>query len=193
MGLLESGACVRAVAAAACGLALASAAAAQEPVLVVVTSILDGDSIKVQLPDGPVTVRLRNIDAPEMNQPGGGAATRALNGRLLGQEVSLHDVTRDDEQRWVAVVRLGDENINGWMVKQGHAWAYRGQTRESDYCVWENAARSLKRGLWADKYWTSPWDWRTSQRDSLFFVTDYSNATTAGCMRATSDTPVFDD
>ena len=65
----------------------------------------------MQLPDGPVTVRLRNIDAPELNQPGGGAATRALHKRLLAQE------------------------------KEGHAWAYRGHTRESDYCVWENAAR----------------------------------------------------
>jgi endonuclease YncB( thermonuclease family) len=193
MGLLDSGAYLRAAAAAACGLALAPVADSQDPGLVVVTSVIDGDTIKVQLPDGPVTVRLRNIDAPELNQPGGGAATRALHQRLLTQEVTLHDVTRESDEHLVAVVRLGDENINGWMVKQGHAWAYRGQTRESDYCVWENAARSLKRGLWSDKHWTSPWDWRTAQRDSLYFVTDYSSSTTASCIREIRDTPVFDE
>ena len=193
MGLLAFGVNSRPAAACVCGLGLACGAGAQDPNFVVVTSVIDGDTIKVQVAEGPVTIRLRHIDAPELNQPGGGAATRALHKRLLAQEVSLHDVTRESDEHWVAVVRLGDENINGWMVKQGHAWAYRGHTRDSDYCVWEHAARSLKRGLWADKHWTSPWDWRTSQRDSLFFVSDYSNATTAGCMRVISDTPVFDE
>jgi endonuclease YncB( thermonuclease family) len=93
----------------------------------------------------------------------------------------------------VAVVYVGDENVNAWMVKQGHAWAYRGHTREPDYCVWENAARSLRRGLWADKYWTAPWDWRMSQRDSLFFVTDYSTTTAAACIREIGRTAPLDD
>lgn len=181
------------VAAAACGFALAAPAFEPATNLVVVTGVIDGDTIKVQLPEGPITVRLRNIDAPELNQPGGGAAARALHARLLTQEVSLHDVLRESDEHWIAVVRLGDENINGWMVKQGHAWAYRGHTRESDYCVWENAARSLKRGLWADKHWTSPWDWRTSHQDGRHFSSDYSNATAASCIREISATPAFDD
>ena len=91
------------------------------------------------------------------------------------------------------MVFLGEENVNAWMVKQGHAWAYRGYTQDPDYCVWENAARSLRRGLWAEKHWVAPWDWRISQRDSLFFVTDYSNASTAGCMRAVRETAAFDE
>lgn len=192
MGLLALGVILR-TAAIACGFAFLSSARAAEPPLVVVTGVIDGDTIKVQLPEGPITVRLRNIDAPELNQPGGGAATRALHNRLLTRQISLHDVTRESDGHWVAVVRLGDENINGWMVKQGHAWAYRGHTREPDYCAWENAARSLRRGLWADKYWTSPWDWRTSQRDGLHFVSDYTNATTATCMREIKEIPAFDD
>jgi Staphylococcal nuclease homologue len=95
-----------------------------------------------------VLVRLANIDAPESIQSGGGAATRALHNRILGQPVSLKVVDRDRDQLLVAVVFLGNENINAWMVKQGHAWAYRGFNQEADYCVWENAARSLRRGLW---------------------------------------------
>ena len=193
MGLLAFGVNSRPAAAFVCGLAFACGAWAQDPSLVVVTSVIDGDTIKVQVAEGPVTVRLRHIDAPELNQPGGGAATRALHRRLLAQEVSLHDVSRESDEHWVAVVRLGDENINGWLVKQGHAWVYRGHTRDADYCAWEHAARSLKRGLWADKFWTSPWDWRTSQRDSLFFVSDYSNATTASCMREIGAGAVSDD
>ena len=168
----RSGARTRSVAAIACGMALSFGARAQsDPVIAaVVTVVIDGDTLKVQLSSGPVTVRLANIDAPEPYQAGGGAATRALHDRLLTQEVSLEVVT-----------------------KQGHAWAYRGFKLESDYCVWENAARSRKRGLWADKHWVAPWDFRMSKRDPLHFISDYSSASTAGCMREISATPIFDE
>ncbi|MGH8242599.1 MAG: thermonuclease family protein [Steroidobacteraceae bacterium] len=195
MSQLESCASKTTAAAFACGMALSFGAwTLEERVMVgAVTGVIDGDTLKVQLSSGPVLVRLANIDAPERIQPGGGAATRALHGRVLGEEISLHVVTQDRDQPIVAVVFLGDENINAWMVKQGYAWAYRGYTQEADYCVWENAARALKRGLWADKHWVAPWDWRMSRRDSLYFVSDYSNASAASCMREISQTPGFDE
>lgn len=194
MRLLEYGTFTRSVAI-ACGMALAWASwAIENPALEgVVTKVIDGDTLRVQLTEGPVTVRLAEIDAPESIQPGGGAATRALDSRILGEKVSLRVSSRDDDERIVAVVFLGDENINAWMVKQGHAWAYRGNAREPDYCVWENAARSLRRGLWSEKHWVAPWDWRMTQRDSLFFVSDYSNASTAGCIREISQSISFDE
>jgi micrococcal nuclease len=185
------------VAAAACGVALAFGAWAQDDPVVagVVTGVIDGDTIKVQLSSGPATVRLGHIDAPESYQVGGGAATRALHGRVVGEEVSLHVVKGFQDEPLVAVVFLGDENINAWMVKQGHAWAYRGFAQDPNYCVWENAARSLRRGLWASqsKDWVAPWDWRMSKRDALFFVSDYSNASAAGCLRENSQDSFFDE
>jgi endonuclease YncB( thermonuclease family) len=161
----------------------------------VVTGVIDGDTIKLQLTEGPVIVRLAHIDAPEVNQPGGGAAVRALDKRLLTQEVTLDVVARDGEDRLVAVVTLAGENINAWMVKQGHAWAHRGEAREADYCVWENGARSLRRGLWSGKEheWVAPWDWRESRRDPLYFVTDYSHVTTEHCIRETGPAARIDD
>jgi len=70
----------RTLAAIGCGLALSFGAWTQgNPVLAgTVTSVIDGDTIKVQLSSGPITVRLAHIDAPESHQPGGGAATRTL-------------------------------------------------------------------------------------------------------------------
>jgi micrococcal nuclease len=184
------------VAAIACGAAAAFCAPALDTALIgTVTSVIDGDTIKVQLTEGPVNVRLGHIDAPEATQHGGGAATRALDARILGEEVSLQVVSRDGDERLVAVVFLGEENINAWMVKQGHAWAYRHFTGSPDYCAWENAARSLRRGLWNSQRldWVAPWDWRESKRDPLFFVTDYSNASTATCIREISRIAVVDE
>lgn len=194
MGLLECREFIRAAAATACGLTIPFGALPLEAlgVSATVTSVIDGDTIKVQLSEGPVLVRLANIDAPEPIQPGGGAATRALHARLLANEVSLQVHSREGE-RLVAVVFLGDENVNAWLVKQGHAWADRGVPQAQEYCVWEKAARSLRRGLWAEKHWVAPWDFRMAQRDALHFVTDYSHASAAGCMRETATTLSFDD
>jgi len=51
------------------------------------------------------------------------------------------------------------------------------------------AARSLRRGLWSDPDWTAPWDWRMARKDALFFATDHSNASMAGCMRELREAP----
>lgn len=159
----------------------------------IVTAVLDGDTIKVQLETGPMIVRLANVDAPELGQAGGGAATRALDGRLLTREVSLDVVTRDGQEQLVAVVFLGEENVNAWLVKQGHAWAYRQYTQDPSYCVWENAARSLRRGLWAQPGWMAPWEYRQSKIDGAFFVSDYSHISSAGCIREMGKVQAFDD
>jgi endonuclease YncB( thermonuclease family) len=139
-----------ATAAVACGLLLASGASAQDRPRITgtVTGVFEGDTLRVQLVTGPTVVRLANIDAPEPRQPGGVEARMALHQRALGEEVSLDVVERDEHGWLVAVAWLGEENLNGWMVKQGHAWAYREKAKDPDYCVWENGARALKRGLW---------------------------------------------
>jgi micrococcal nuclease len=194
MGLLTVGPIMRAAAALACGISLPFTAMPLEnrAIAAVVTSVIDGDTIKVQLSEGPALVRLANIDAPEPIQAGGGAAIRALHARVIGEDVSLYVVERDPGRPILAVVFLGDENVNAWMVKQGHAWADR-RSPGQDYCVWEKAARSLRRGLWAEKHWVAPWDWRMLQRDPLHFVTDYSHASAAGCLREIGANPAFDD
>ena len=158
---------------------------APQPVLVgYVTKVTDGDTIKVQLSSGPITVRFDSIDAPESDQPWGGEATAALSGRLSGQEVALDVVSQDRYERLVAVVYLGDENINGWMVKQGHAWAYRDYLNDSRYCAWEGVARASGVGLWGlppDRR-HAPWEWRRAKRDDTAGFTDYSGETVANCV-----------
>lgn len=125
----------RSIAAALLFASLAFAAVGQDnPVLVgTVTKITDGDTIKVQLSSGPITFRLDSIDAPERDQPWGNQASWALAGHLDGEEVALVVVTQKRYKRLVAVVYLGDENLNAWMVQQGHAWAYRQYLKDTDY------------------------------------------------------------
>jgi endonuclease YncB( thermonuclease family) len=160
-----------------------AALALQNPQLVgIVTAVADGHTLKVQLETGPVVVRLANIYAPEATQPGAREARLALDLKVLGEKVALDVVAHDPDEQLVAVVYRGEENVNAWMVKQGHAWAYRERTLERDYCAWENAARSLRRGLWAGSEWVAPWEWRSSQENKKTYFSDYSNASVASCI-----------
>jgi endonuclease YncB( thermonuclease family) len=164
----------------------APAADAENPVLVgAVIKVVDGDTIDVQLDSGPIRVRLGSIDAPEHNQPWGREAKAALTRKLGHQEVAL-DVVEQTEQygRMVAVVYLGDENIDEWMVQQGNAWAYRQYLEDPQYCNWEVAARSEGRGLWALPRGEThaPWEWRSMQRHRSKGFTDYTNETAQDCI-----------
>jgi len=149
-----------------------------------VVEVVDGDTIKVQLSSGPVSVRFDSIDAPEKNQPWGLDARAALASRLDGQGVQLDVKTQDRYERLVAVVYLNDENINGWMVQQGNAWAYRDYLSDPAYCAWEGVARAGRKGLWslAPRSRHAPWEWRQSERGEAVRFTDYSNEAVANCI-----------
>ena len=148
----------------------------------IVTGVMEGDTIRLQLPAGPHVIRLAGIDAPEPRQADGPAARRALHEKLIGAEVQLQ-VTAKDAEGWLqGIVFLGDEDINGWVVKQGHAWVDRTQRANPAYCLLENAARSLKRGLWAEEEWLAPWEWRQGGKGKAMRYTNYRNADAESCI-----------
>jgi endonuclease YncB( thermonuclease family) len=128
-----------------------------------VRHVVDGDTLVVVLDSGTIEVRFADVDAPEHDQPGGAAATQAL-ARRLGRnvEIALEPVKQDDYGRIVAVPYLGDENLEHWLLREGHAWAYRHYAQDGRLCRWEEEARRARRGLWAATAPApvAPWDWR---------------------------------
>ena len=159
----------------------------RQPVLSgTVTRVIDGDTIEVQLGSGPIRVRLNSIDTPERDQPWGPEAQTALAGRVNGKRVELEPVTQDHYDRLVAVVYLGGENINAWMVQQGDAWAYRDYLEDPSYCAWEAVARASRLGLWSlpPGSRVAPWEWRAAGRGSNAGFTDYSSETVVSCVAA---------
>ena len=152
-----------------------------------VFEVVDGDSLRVQLPSGPIEVRLHAADTPEYDQPGGREAKRVLRKRLpRGAEVALEPGEQDRYERMVAVVHVGDVVINEWLVREGHAWAYRRYVDEPVYCRLEDEARRARRGLWKrpPSQWVAPWDWRHRQRDPSFRTPDRTHETLATCLAA---------
>lgn len=110
-------------------------------------------------------IRLYGIDAPERDQAHGEQAAQALASRIAGRRVDAVVVDTDDYGRTVATVYLDGENLNLWLVEQGHAWWYRYHARhEHRLASAEQAARDAGRGLWRHSDPEPPWDWRQRQR-----------------------------
>ena len=63
--------------------------------------------------------------------------------------------------RTVAVCLTRGVDLNGWLVTQGWAVAYRRYLR--DYVRAEDQARAAGRGVWSGQF-DMPWDWRAERR-----------------------------
>lgn len=115
----------------------------------------DGDSLTIR----GERIRLFGIDAPEFDQ----ACTRAgkqwacgqeaanqLAKLVTGKEVRCVPAGEDAYGRTVARCSAGAVDVNGAMVAQGFAIAFRKYS--ADYVAAENSARSAKRGMWAGSF-----------------------------------------
>ena len=129
--------------------------------------IVDGDTIKVS----GNTIRFDGIDAPEKRQQCrdsmgetyncGVVATEALRTKIAENSVFCEQVEEDYYGRIIGTCYLGELDLNGWMVQQGHALAYRQYSDK--YVSEEQEAREAERGLWAGEF-IPPWEWRRGKR-----------------------------
>lgn len=130
-------------------------------------SIIDGDTIEIQ----GKRIRLFGMDAPESRQVCrdedghdyrcGQRAALALADKIGRRTVSCDPKDVDRYGRIVAVCKSGGEDLNGWLVREGLAVAYR--RFSMDYVPMEDAARSAKRGIWAGSF-VEPKEWRRRNR-----------------------------
>lgn len=128
----------------------------------VVTHVSDGDTLWVR-PAGAraaLQVRLQGIDAPELCQPFGRQARDALAARALHRGVQITLRGRDAYERAVGRVSLRGQDIGGWLVSGGYAWAAGYQRRTGGYSRSELAARDARRGLWSAAAPVAPWTFR---------------------------------
>jgi endonuclease YncB( thermonuclease family) len=147
----------------------------------VVRHVADGDTVQVVTNEGTkLKIRLYGIDAPEIQhsnkrtgivskpgQPYGEEAYRALESKVLRKIVRVQIMDIDRYHRMVAIVYLGDCDVNREMVQEGYAWAYREYLKgpyASEYIDAENDARSRHLGLWQQMNPQPPWEFRRLMR-----------------------------
>ncbi len=129
-------------------------------------SVIDGDTIEIH----GTRIRLHGIDAPESRQfchidgkrwRCGQRAALALADKIGRRPVACVGRDRDRYGRVLAVCLVGAEDLNGWLVANGWALAYRRYS--TVYVPHENAARLANAGMWQGAF-VPPWDWRRGKR-----------------------------
>jgi endonuclease YncB( thermonuclease family) len=126
-------------------------------------SVIDGDTLDI----GGRRIRLYGIDAPESAQicrderdrdyACGRQATGALAARVGQRTVACDPRDMDDYGRIVAVCRVGQEEVNEWLVRRG--WAVADRKLSRAYVRAEADAKSERLGIWAGDF-TAPEEWR---------------------------------
>lgn len=131
-----------------------------------VVAVFDGDTLEVPVDGAPRRIRIAGIDTPERGQPWAGRAKRALSDRVFGKWVKVNEVARDRYGRTVGEVYADDVCVGCELVREGHAWVYRGFTEDRVLFDLEAQARAAGRGLWGlpESQRTPPWKWRESGR-----------------------------
>lgn len=128
--------------------------------------IIDADTVEI----AGERLRLEGIDAPESRQTCkrdgkrydcGKDATSALREQIGKASITCIGDTRDQYDRLIAVCYLDGLDLNGWLVHQGHALAYRRFSKR--YVAAEDEARKARRGIWQGQF-INPWQWRQGIR-----------------------------
>ena len=135
--------------------------------------VVDGDTIK----QGRYRLRLRGIDAPELEQfctgEGGslsgqkqdipwscGQDARVILGAMLQKQSLRCEITGEDKyNRFLSYCYIGEQDIGKSMVQAGYALA-TGIDYQQD--VW--TARKAKKGIWSGEF-ISPKQWREQHKN----------------------------
>jgi endonuclease YncB( thermonuclease family) len=127
-------------------------------------SVIDGDTIEIS----GQRIRLFGIDAPESSQlctmsdkqyRCGQQSALALADKIGERTVRCVERGVDRYHRTVAVCYVGNEDLDGWLVTEGWALAFRKYSL--DYVSAEDEARTAKRGIWRGEF-EPPWEWRAA-------------------------------
>ena len=128
-----------------------------------VIKVSDGDTlVMVTNQSKKIKVRLAEIDTPELAQPYGKIAQRALEQLVFSKTIVVKYQNKDRYKRIVGRVFVNNQDVCAEMVGAGHAWVYRQYADDYALYLLEYWARFTQRGLWQlpSKSRIPPWEWR---------------------------------
>ncbi|KAG2493941.1 hypothetical protein HYH03_007871 [Edaphochlamys debaryana] len=152
----------------ASAIVLATGAADADPSIIAgAARVVDGDTLVIN----GERIRMYGVDAPESAQqckdprgaayPCGLVSKDALDKKIGSAPVRCEVKTKDQYGRNVSVCTAGGEDLNGWLVSNGYAVAYRQYGKE--YIPNEDAASAAKKGIWAGQFQV-PSEWRKENK-----------------------------
>lgn len=125
-----------------------------------VLAVMDGDTVFVKSGAFKAKLRLVNVDAPEKDQPFGKESQESLQSLIGGKVIHVESKAVDKFGRTIALISIGDINVNEEQVRRGMAWAYSRSREGRAYARLQSEAQQAKRGLWQQANPQSPAQWR---------------------------------
>jgi endonuclease YncB( thermonuclease family) len=145
----------------------------QEIITGKVIGVSDGDTITLLNEQREqIKVRLTGIDCPEKSQAFGNRAKKELSDKVFSQNVKVEVRGKDKYGRSLGIVKIGDEDVNEFLISQGVAWHYKKYAKTqpaeeaSRYARAEELARQNKKGLWIQDRPIPPWEFRDQAKKS---------------------------
>ncbi|XP_047068849.1 paramyosin-like [Lolium rigidum] len=105
-------------------------------------------------------IRMRGIDAPELEMEHGDEARNELVKLIAGKCVTINVYGTDQYGRYLGDIYCDGIFIQEEMLKRGFAWYFKtGETR-TELARWEKEAREARQGLWSSDNPQKPWEWK---------------------------------
>ena len=128
-----------------------------------VSSVYDGDTMRVKCDGELMKVRLHCIDTPEMGQRPWGKESRDYLRVLAprGSSVQIKGHKKDRYGRLIGEVFRDEKNLNLAMVREGQAAVYVKYCKDEQYFESETGAKKVGSGIWSKPgEHQRPWTWR---------------------------------
>ena len=132
--------------------------------------VVDGDTFELLCDSQKRLTRLRNVDAPEVDQYYGQVVTDSLKSLLEGRLVQVHQSERDMYGRHLVKINWEGRSMDSFLIARGWAWHYHPFSDDSSLGHIQDEARENQCGFWQCGYNVPPWIWRSmNKRNKRFF------------------------
>lgn len=113
-----------------------------------VIRVKDGDTYVLKTKEKEHTIRLLNVDAPELNQHWGLNSQRKVKELIIGKIVRFEVLKTDLYGRELAYIFLEGERLDNILIENGWAWYYINYGHNPELEKLMHWALENKKGLW---------------------------------------------
>jgi len=130
-----------------------------------VITVHEGDRLTIYHDGRKETIYLKDVDCPELKQPYGKQAKRAMAAYVGNRDVVVRALKRDRQGRTTGDVVLHDgRNVAHELIKEGLAWWKKSSSSDPSLGNLEELARAEGKGLWSEPHPVPPWKWKASKK-----------------------------
>ena len=113
-----------------------------------VVRVKDGDTYVFRKGNTDFTVRLKNVDSPELKQPFGYLSFVYTSKLISGKMVSYDSTGKDLYGRLLADVWINNQRLDSTLISNGWAWHYQQYSKDTLLKALMVSAINTNKGLW---------------------------------------------